>query len=140
MTSESTSTNHGRALTHETDQHWHPIVADLAFWSIAGAGVAAFSGPLGRWWGVPPDALLAGGALFAVAGTALWLVLRKIRPMPRRLVWSFGAVNMSLAPIAWAAALCHWLPVSTAGNWAVASAGDAALVLGAWQLSVLRRG
>jgi hypothetical protein len=36
-------------------------------------------------------------------------------------------------------ALFHLPPVSTAGNWALAAAGDVAVLLGAWQLTTLRR-
>jgi hypothetical protein len=47
--------------------------------------------------------------------------------------------NLLLAPIMWAAALLSWLPLSAAGNWALADGGAVALVLGVWQLTALRR-
>jgi hypothetical protein len=122
-----------------TNERWRPIVTDLGFWSVAGATVAVFSTPLGQWWKVPPTALLAGGTTFVVVGAALWLGLRRIRPTPRRLLLGFGATNVLLAPALWAVALSHSLPVSTAGNWALGTAGDAAALLGAWQLWTLRR-
>ena len=134
MTSQSISTSD----VSTTDERWRPIVADLAFWSLAGATVAVSCEPLGRWWRVPPTALLAGGTLFVVAGAGLWLGLRRIRPTPRRLLRGFGAANLLLAPALWAVALFGWLPVSAAANWALAGAGDVAVVLGAWQLTTLR--
>lgn len=121
------------------NKRWQPIFADLAFWSVAGAIVAALSGPLGQWWSAPPTALLAGGLAFLVVGSGLWFWLHRIRPTPRGLVWSFGVFNLALAPIVWVAALSHWLPVSGPGTWALASAGGVMLVLGAWQLLSLRR-
>ncbi len=135
MTSEYISTT----ATASTNQRWRPIGADLAFWSLAGATVALLSEPLGRWWRVPSTALLAGGLVFVVGGAGLWLGLRQISPTPRRLLTVFGAANLLLAPALWAVALWHLLPVAPAGNWALASAGDVALLLGAWQLIVSRR-
>lgn len=135
MTSESISVNHQKA----SNERWRPIVTDLVFWSVAGATVAVFCGPLGQWWTVPPTALLAGGTMFVVVGGALWLGLQRLRPTPRRLLKVFGVANLLLAPAVWAVALFHLLPVSTAGNWALAAAGDVAVLLGAWQLTTLRR-
>jgi hypothetical protein len=37
------------------------------------------------------------------------------------------------------AAALGWLPLSSAGNWALAGAGDVALVLGVWQVAASRR-
>jgi hypothetical protein len=54
-------------------------------------------------------------------------------------VLGFGVSNLLLVPTLWAAALGGWLPLSAAGNWALAGAGDVALVLGIWQLNALRR-
>ena len=135
MTTEYISTT----ATASTNQRWRPIGADLAFWSLAGATVALLSEPLGRWWRVPSTALLAGGLVLVVGGAGLWLGLRQISPTPRRLLTVFGAANLLLAPALWAVALWHLLPASPAGNWALASAGDVALLLGAWQLIVSRR-
>lgn len=120
-------------------RRWRPIIADLGFWSTAGAVVAALSGQLGQRWGAPSEALLIGGLAFVAAGSALAFWLHRGRPTPRAVVWTFGAFNLALAPITWAAALGHWLPVSGAGNWALATAGDVMLALGAWQLWSLRR-
>jgi hypothetical protein len=50
-----------------------------------------------------------------------------------------GVSNLLLAPTVWVAAALGWLSLSTAGNWALAGAGDAALVLGIWQLAASRR-
>ena len=135
MTTQSISTSD----VPTANQRWRPIRADLAFWSLAGATVAVLCEPLGRWWRVPPTALLTGGTLFVVAGAGLWLGLRRTRPTPRRLLAGFGAANLLLAPALWALALFGWLPVNAAGNWALAGAGDVAAVLGAWQLTTLRR-
>ncbi len=129
MTSESLSVDVSRADT----RHRQPIVADLAFWSVAGVTVAALSGPLGGWWSAPRLALVAGGLSFLVVGIGLLLGLQRVRPTPRALVRSFAIINLALAPVAWTAALFHLVPLSTAGNWALAAAGDVMLMLGLWQ-------
>jgi hypothetical protein len=116
---------------------WRSIRADLAFWTVAGAVVAALSGPLSEWWNVPRAELLVGGLSFLVVGPALLFGLSRIRPTARGVVLSFGVSNLVLAPTLWAAASLGWLPVSGAGNWALVGAGGAALVLGVWQLTAL---
>ena len=80
-----------------------------------------------------------GGLSFLVGGAVLLFGLNRIRPTSRGLVLSFGVSNLLLAPTLWAAAALGWLPLSAAGNWALAGAGDVALVLGIWQLAALRR-
>lgn len=104
-----------------------------------GGVVAAFSGPLAHWWNLSRAELLAGGLSFLVGGVALLLGLNRIRPTPRGLVAGFGVSNLLLAPIMWAAAFLGWLPLSVAGNWALADAGAVALALGVWQLTAFRR-
>jgi hypothetical protein len=126
--------------SRETDvSRWRPIAADLLFWTAAGAVVAALSGPIGQWWNVPRIELLVGGVSFLVVGPVLLLGLSRVRPVPRGLVLAFGVSNLLLAPTLWTAAALGWLPLTAAGNWSLASAGDVALVLGVWQLSALRR-
>jgi hypothetical protein len=88
---------------------------------------------------VPHAVLLAGGLSFLVGGIGLLLGLNRIRPTPRGLVAGFGVSNLLLAPIVWVAALFGWLPLSVAGNWALADAGAVALALGVWQLTAFRR-
>lgn len=135
MTTASISTR-----TRPTDAtRWRSIRADLVFWTVVGAAVAALSGPLGDWWKVPRAGLLIGGLAFLAAGPALLFGLNRIRPTPRGLVVGFGVSNLLLVPTLWVAALRGWLPLSAAGNWALAGAGDAALVLGVWQFTALRR-
>jgi hypothetical protein len=46
--------------------------------------------------------------------------------------------NFALAPLAWAAAAFGWLPLSSAGNMALADAGVVMLVLGVWQFTAMR--
>ena len=104
-----------------------------------GAAVAALDRELGNWWNVPRVALLIGGLAFLVVGPALLFGLNRIRPTPRGLVLGFGVSNLLLAPTLWATASLGELPLSAAGNWALAGAGDVALVLGIWQLATLRR-
>ena len=104
-----------------------------------GGVVAAFSGPLAHWWNLSRAELLDGGLSFLVGGVALLLGLNRIRPTPRALVAGFGVSNLLLAPILWAAASFGWVPLSAAGNWALADAGAVALGLGVWQLTALRR-
>jgi hypothetical protein len=65
--------------------------------------------------------------------------LNRIRPTARGLLLAFGVSNLLLAPTLWAVASLGELSLSTAGNWALAGAGDVALVLGIWQLTALRR-
>jgi hypothetical protein len=134
MTSTSTS-----ARSHPSDSaRRRSVRADLVFWTCAGAVVAALSGPLARWWDVPPGVLLDGGLAFVVLGPVMLLGLNRIRPT-RGLVAGFVVTNFLLAPLAWAAAGFGWLGLSRAGNWALADAGVVMLALGAWQLTALRR-
>jgi hypothetical protein len=118
---------------------WRSIVADLGFWTVVGAVVAALSGRLGDWWNVPRAVLLEGGLAFVVLGPILLFGLNRARPTTRGLVASFVVTNFLLAPIVWAAAMFGWLRLSAAGNWALADAGVVMLVLGIWQLTALRR-
>jgi Mg/Co/Ni transporter MgtE len=104
-----------------------------------GAVIAALSGPISQWWNVPRTELVVGGVSFLVLGPVLLLGLSRVRPVSRGLVLAFGISNLLLAPTLWAAAALGWLPLTAAGNWSLASAGDVALVLGVWQLSALRR-
>ncbi|OBI47567.1 hypothetical protein A5707_19025 [Mycobacterium kyorinense] len=120
------------------DGRWRSIFADLAFWSLAGAIVAALSGPLGDWWSVPHPALLAGGLSFLVGGVGLLFWLNRMRPIPRRLVRGFGVFNLIFAPVVWVTAWYGWLPLSESGNWALVAAGVIAIVLGGWQLNTSR--
>jgi hypothetical protein len=135
MTSASISAR----TVHTADIRWPSIRADLGFWTVAGAVVAALSGPLGNWWNAPRVELRVGGSAFLVGGVLLLFVLNRIRPTSRGLVLGFGVSNLLLTPTLWAAASLGWLPLSSAGNWALAGAGDVALVLGVWQLTALRR-
>jgi hypothetical protein len=134
MTSKSISISYRDAVAGRRQS----IVADLVFWSVVGAIVAIFSRPLGDWWGLSQSVLRAGGVAFVAVGAGLLVGLTRIRLVPRYLVWGFGAFNLVLAPLAWLAAELRWLPLSAQGDWAVAFAGVAALVLGIWQLSTLR--
>lgn len=134
-----TSATISRSSVHTDNTRWRSIAADLTFWTVAGAVVAAFGGPLGAWWNVPRSALLVGGLAFLVVGVALLFGLNRIRPTSRGLVLAFGVSNLLLAPTLWAVASLGELPLSAAGNWVLAGAGDVALVLGIWQLTALRR-
>jgi hypothetical protein len=134
-----TSTSFSVPARRSDDTRWRSIRADLVFWTVAGAVVAALDRPLGDWWNVPRAVLLAGGLSFVVLGVILLLGLNRTRPTPRGLVASFVVTNFLLAPIVWAAAFFDWLPLSAAGNWALADAGVVMLVLGVWQLTALLR-
>ena len=128
-----------RSSARTDHARWRSIAADLTFWTAVGAVVVTFSGQLATSWIVPRSALLIGGLAFLGAGPALLFGLNRIRPTSGGLVLAFGVSNLLLAPTLFAVALLGWLPLSTAGNWALAGAGDAALVLGIWQLIALRR-
>lgn len=138
MTREIISGSHNRPLLGGDRGRWQSIAADLAFWSLAGAIVAALSGPLGDWWSVPHPALLAGALAFLVGGVGLLFGLNRMRPIPRRLVRGFGVFNLIFAPVVWVTALSGWLSVSESGNWALVAAGGIAVVLGSWQLNTSR--
>jgi hypothetical protein len=135
MTSEQISHGSNKA----GDAAWWSIIADLAFWSVAGAIGAALSERLGKWWGIQHEVLLVVGLAFVVVGAGLLFALNRVGAMSRRLVWVFGVFNLVLAPLAWAVALSGWLKFSTAGDWALGWAGGITLVLGIWQLSALLR-
>jgi hypothetical protein len=135
MTSEQTLRGSWKA----GDAAWWSIVADLAFWSVAGASGAALSERLENWWGIPHGVLLAVGLAFLVGGAGLLFALNRVRTTSCRLVWGFGVFNLVFAPLAWAAALSGWLGLSRAGDWALGWAGGIALALGIWQLNALRR-
>ena len=128
-----------RNSRHADAARWRSIGADLLFWTVAGAVVAALSGPLGHWWNVPRAELFVGGLSFLVVGPPLLFGLNRIRPVSHGLVLGFGVSNLLLAPTLWTVAGLGGLPLSGAGNWALAVAGDVALVLGVWQLTALRR-
>ena len=83
--------------------------------------------------------LLVGGLSFVVFGPILLVGLNRIRPITRGLVASFVVTNFLLAPLAAAAAGSGWLGLSAPGNWALAGAAAAMLVLGVWQFTALRR-
>jgi hypothetical protein len=128
-----------RSSRHADDARWRSIRADLVFWTVAGGAVAALSRPLADWWHVPRAVLLVGGLCFLVLGPPLLLGLNRVRPTSGALVSAFVVTNFLLAPITLASAFLGWLPLSVAGNWALADAGVVMLVLGVWQLTALRR-
>ena len=134
-----TNASISRSPDRINDTRWRSVGTDLAFWAVVGAVVAALSGPLGEMWGVPRADLVAGGLSFLAGGALLLFGLNRIRPLSRGLVLGCGVSNLLLAPTMWVAAALGWLSLSTAGNWALAGAGDAALVLGIWQLAASRR-
>ena len=76
--------------------------------------------------------------MFAIFGPLMLLGLNRMRPT-RGLIAGFVVTNLVLAPLSGAAAVLGWLPLSTAGNWALADAGVIMLVLGLWQFNALRQ-
>jgi hypothetical protein len=135
MTSTSISAN----PRHTDSARRRSLRADLVFWTAAGAVVAALSGPLAHWWQVSRTVLLLGGLSFAILGPVMLLGLNRIRRVSRGLVGGFVVTNFLLAPITAAAAWFGWLGLSAAGNWALADAAAAMLVLGVWQLTAWQR-
>jgi hypothetical protein len=136
---DMTGTSISNSSRRTDDLRWRSIRADLGFWSVAGAVVAILSGPLSIWWSVPRAVLLVGGVSFLVGGVGLLFGLNRVRPTSRGLVWAFGLSNLLLAPIVWTAASIGVLPLSVGGQWALATVGVVALVLGVWQLTTLPR-
>ena len=134
MTITSISRNPDRV----NDTRRRSLRADLAFWTAAGAVVAALSGPLAHWWQVSRTVLLVGGLSFVILGPILLLGLHRIRRVSRGLVTGFVVSNFLLAPITAAAAWFGWLGLSAAGNWALADAAVVMLALGVWQLTSVR--
>ena len=126
------------AISHHTHSSRRSLQSDLVFWSVAGAVVAALSRPLSDSWGAPRAVLLEGGIAFAILGPLLLLGINRMRPT-RGLIAGFVVTNAVLAPLAWAAAAFEWLPLSRAGNVALADAGVVMLVLGVWQFTAMRR-
>jgi hypothetical protein len=135
MTSTSISAN----PRHTDSARRRSLRADLVFWTAAGAVVAALSGPLAHWWQVSSTVLLVGGLSFVILGPVMLLGLNRIRRVSRGLVAGFVVTNFLLAPITAAAAWFGWLGLSAAGNWALADAAAAMLVLGVWQLTAWQR-
>jgi hypothetical protein len=135
MTSTSISAN----PRHTDSARRRSLRADLVFWTAVGAVVAALSGPLAHWWQVSRTVLLVGGLSFAILGPVMLLGLNRIRRVSRGLVAGFVVTNFLLAPITAAAAWFGWLGLSAAGNWALADAAAAMLVLGVWQLTAWQR-
>jgi hypothetical protein len=126
------------AISRPTDSsRRRSLLADLVFWTAAGAVVAALSRPLSDSWHVSRAVLLDVGLVFAIFGPVLVLGVYRMRPT-RGLVAGFVATNFLLAPITLAAAGFDWLGLSRAGNWALADAGVVMLVLGVWQFTALR--
>jgi hypothetical protein len=135
MTSTSISAN----PRHTDSARRRSLRADLVFWTAAGAVVAALSGPLAHWWQVSRTVLLVGGLSFVILGPVMLLGLNRIRRVSRGLVAGFAVTNFLLAAITAAAAWFGWLGLSAAGNWALADAAAAMLVLGVWQLTAWQR-
>ncbi len=126
------------AISRHTQSSRRSLQGDLVFWSVTGAVLAALSRPLANSWGVPRAVLLEGGIAFAILGPLLLLGINRMRPT-RRLIAGFVVTNAVLAPLAWAAAAFGWLPLSRAGNIALADAGVVMLLLGVWQFTAMRR-
>jgi hypothetical protein len=125
------------AISHRTHSSRRSLQGDLVFWSIAGAVVAALSRPLSESWGLPRAVLFDVGIAFAIFGPLMLLGVNRMRPT-RALFAGFVVTNFALAPLAWAAAAFGWLPLSNAGNMALADAGVVMLVLGVWQFTAMR--
>lgn len=117
---------------------WRPIAADLTFWGVTGAIVAAAAGPLGDLFGIAPKWLVIVGVVFVAAAIPALYLLNRSRAAQLPMLWSLAIFNAVLAPFAWIAALLGWFPLTTAGNWGLAAIGDVALVLAIYQFNGLR--
>ena len=115
-----------------------PVLVDIAWWGIAGAGVALGAGRVGRWWGIEPLPLAIAGGALALSALGLWAWVHRGGPMRRPMVQVFGAANLALAPAVALVGLFHWLPLTLAGNEALATAAVILLALGTWQFTTAR--
>lgn len=120
--------------------HLHrAVVVDLAFWSLVGVAAAALAVPAADLIAVQTVWLVvAAVSLALVSGSALY-GLGRLRPMPRTVVGTFAVFNLVGAPLVWVAALLGWVPLNSAGDWALFLAGDTMLLLGLYQVFALRR-
>src|SRR5262245_26457150 len=109
MTSDAIS----RSIPTADDHLWRAIVADLAFWTVAGAVAGMLSAPIGHLIDVRPLYLAIGAGGLAVVSVGLLLGLNRTRPVSRALVWGFAVGNLALAPLGWLTALFGWLPLSS---------------------------
>jgi hypothetical protein len=118
---------------------WRSAWIDLGFWTVVGAVAATASEGLGALLGIPTQWLVTGGiGTLVLCIVLLWLIQRS-RPLSSKLIWVFFISNAVGAPLAWIMALTGALPLTSAGNWALAIAGDVMLVLGIYQFYALRK-
>lgn len=115
------------------------IVVDLAFWTIVGIAAAALAVPAADLIAVQTVWLAVAAVTLAVVSGAALLGLGRLRPMPRAVVRAFAVFNLVGAPLVYVAAFFGWIPMNTAGTWALVLAGDAMLLLGIYQAFALRR-
>jgi len=136
--------NEVNEMTHDTqttnDSGRESVLADLYFWSVAALVVAAFSKPLADTWGAPRVVLVGVAAVIFVLGLSAVMALRRVRPLPTRLIRTFGAGNILTTLVALAASSGDWLHLSGAGNTALATVAGITLLFGAWQLVSARSG
>lgn len=135
MTSDALS----RSVPNANTYLWRGIAADLGFWTTAGILAALLCVPIGDLIGVQPLWVAAGAAGLAAVSAGLFVGLTRLRPVSRQLVWGFAVGNLAAAPVVWLAALLAWLPLTPGGNWGLAACADAMLVLGLYQLYLLRK-
>lgn len=100
------------------------VVGAAALWAGSSGWTSAF-GRLGS-----PRVVVALGVLFLINGVECWMTAR--RPlMPARSLWALAAVDLIFGAAALLFAVTNPTGAETWGRWAAASAGDAAVVVGA---------
>jgi hypothetical protein len=123
----NTSVREGRSVT-----------ADLVFWGVVSVLALIFLTQLSAAWGVPRQVLLGISAVIGASAVVGLLVFRRTGPPPRRLIRSFGITNLVMTPVLVVIGLAGILGLTAAGNLAIAAAGAATLLLGAWQVAESR--
>jgi hypothetical protein len=127
-----------RATAARQDPRGLPVRADVAWWGVVGAVITPAASPLGHSWGIRPQVLAGVGGVLALGAVALWLWVRRARPMPRAVVITFGAANLATAAVLVALASLRVLPLTSTGNGALWVASGIVVALGTWQLNAAR--
>ncbi len=115
------------------------VQANGLFDLVAGAILVTSAGPLARTFGLEEPLWLGllGATLFGTAALQVWMAAQSqvrrswlLALAVLSIVWAIGSVIVLAA---------GWLPLTTAGKWAVALQADAVALFGLWHLYSARR-